>query len=428
MSDEQRMEALTALLDEIRIGENQGWIKAVTPSEGKVFFHFDDFPVPLSEHACVPFPEHLCATIDKQLLERIMNEAWTRMAQVPLFTSVLMPAPTIATMMTGIPSREPINALDRGIAELEDLYARLLAEHGGDAESFYDTPEARTIIDGALLAISKRDMQLREHNSRAAVGWDAIVSSPSVYLYYSRIIDIMSASTAFTRAGDAIHDACAKSIKRANEIMLGTISNAFIEAISRPELSVAIASAKHNVVGSRFVGVDAEAVCPLVEKACIDFTYAALAAMETWILSVCEFPKEIHSSLLCTAQPKVALDAGRLNETGMQWQEELRLVRGELYPSVWHPFTFDEEFVRADEPPRIEYPHLSRAEYKMAVFGALVRMSYEDATLNVLAAQYTSRHRDASSLEELSPVVSDPLVLYDAHSDEVIDCGALFRE
>lgn len=427
MTDE-RMEALTALLDEIRIGKNRGWIKAVTPDKGKVFFHFDNFPVPLADHPCVPFPEHACTSIDKQLLERIMHEAWARMTQVPLFASILMPAPTIATMMTGVPSREHIDAFDRGLEELEELYSRLLREHGGDAESFYDTAEARTIIDGALLATARRDMQLREYNSRASVGWDPIVATPSVYFYYSRIIDIMSATAAFTRTGDFNHEACRNLIATANIDMINGITKAFNDAVARPELAAAITHARHNVVGSRFVGIDADAICPLIEEACITFTYATLVEMEKWILTVCGFPKELHASLLCTAQPKVGFAAGKLNKDGIHWQEELRSVRSELYSSVWHHFLFDEEFTDEEERPMIDDVHLSRDEYKLAVFGALVRMSYDEATLSVLACQYAMRDRPLTTLEELSPVVSDPLVLYDAHSDEVINCSELFRE
>lgn len=425
--DDARMQALTALLDEIKIEENHGWIKAVVTEEGKVLFDFNLFCVPVCENRLMPFPEAACLTIDKEMTDRIAAHTWSRMAQMPLFTSLLMPAPTVATMMTGAPSRAHIEGTVKGLEGLERLYAYKLQEHGGDPVAFCQTDEARKIIDGALLAVAKRDMQLREYKTHVPVSWEPVVSSAAVYTYYSRLIDIITVTTAFTVEGSSTFMEQHQRIEKATTCMRENIDKAIKPLISESGLSPYLTVARNNVVGSRYLSVDVKTVSQLIERVCISYTYSVLAEMERWLLTVCEIPSELHASLMCTAQPKIGLNAGKLNEDYIRWQEDLRKLRFEVFPSVWHRYYFDEEFTDEEEV-YINDPHLSRLEYKMAVFDALVRMTYDENTLNTLAKQYTSRSYNNLPLDEMSPVVAYPLFIYDTQLPLCVDCEEVFRE
>lgn len=424
MSDNQRMEALSALLDELSIGENQGYVKAVSGNNNEVYFHFDHFPVPMQDNPLLNMFTRTWATMDKELHATLVRHAWANMARLPLFASILMPAPTVGTMLTGVPSRAHIDATEQGLAELEELYAKMLREHGGDPVAFASTDEARKIIDGAIAAAARRDMQVCEYKSYAPMAWTPIVTSAMTYVYYARVIDVLTMTVGFSHDNAEVRQLRQKRINEAEEMMRKNIEQALKDAISQSGLSPHISRARHSVVGARFLDVDTAVVCRLVERACVDFTYKVLSEMERWILTVWEIPKELHAPLLCAAQPRIGLKAGKLASDDMQWQEELREARVKAFPSIWHTFWFDEEFC-AEDPVRINDLHLSRAEYKMNVFGALVRMTYDDSTVGTLAVQYTSRVRDRLALDELSPIVNTPITLYGA---EEVDCAGAFSE
>lgn len=428
--DDKRVDALMHLLSSLSVQENSGWIDAVVINneDGKLYFHPDRFAIPLAHNQFIPMPEHACVEIDRKILERTVNEAWTKMAQMPFFAALIMPAPTVATMMTGHKSDEQIAIFNTAINQLSTLYDELLKRHEGDEESFYDTEEARKIVDAALVASSKRDMLLKAHNRYKPVGWDPITSTVSVFLYYSRIIDIFSVSVMFTPEHmGAERKAQQQRIDLATKIMYDNIDKALKRIIENPVLASAIACARNSVVGTMPLGVDYDEVCPIIEQGCVDFTYAVIAELERWILTLCGIPVELHSCLLCTAQPKVSFTAGKLNEDGMNWQEDLRDIRKRALSHIWENYTFDEEFSDEDAQ-RITVPHASRKEYQVSVFNVLVRMTYTKETHMGVLRQHALKMQDKLSLEELSPVICTPFVLYDVHGQNHINCDRAFTE
>lgn len=429
-SSMSKEDALALLLSMTGIQEGKGWLPAVIPNEhNKLFFHYDRLPVPLHNNPYFPFPEMSCKAIDKKALETIIGTAWSKMAKMPLFASILMPAPTLATMLTGIKSKADVQEFEDGIKELDELYAKTMRERGMSPDEFYECEEARNIIDVALMAKAKRDAQLRLHNIHVPIGWDFYVSSVSVYLYYSRIIDILAATSAFTpeHAGSQWH-AQQKRIDVANTIMFTAIDRALKKIIAQPELSSMITKARHSAVGTRFVGIDYSLVHDLIEQGCMEFTYKVLSEMERWILTICGIPMELHETFMCTAQPKIALDAGDLNEDGQRWQEELRDIRHQAIPSIWYHYLFEEEFTEEEKPAFIVRPHLSRQEYKNSVFDALVRMTFDDNACDTLAYQRALIVQRKVEKADMSFVHSSPVVLYDVHTGEALDCEQAFRE
>lgn len=425
-----REDALAMLLAAAGIQEGRGWLPAVIPNEqGKLFFHYDRIPLPLHNNPYFPFPEIACKEIDKKALDTIMGSAWAKMAKMPLFASVLMPVPTLATMLTGIKSNADVEEFENGIKELDELYVKSMNSRNMSPEEFYETEEARTILDVALMAKTKRDAQLRTHNLHVPIGWERYVSSVSIYLYYSRIIDILATTSAFTpeHAGSQWH-AQQRRIDAANTIMFSSIDKTLKKIIAQPELSSVITKARHNAVGSRFLGIDYDLVYDLIERGCFEFTYKVLSEMERWILTICGMPIELHDTFMCTAQPRIALDAGDLNEDGQRWQEDLRDLRQKAISSIWHRYLFDEEFTEDDRPSFIVRPHLSRPEYKKSVFDALVRMTYDDNTCDTLAVQRSLTVQRKVSMTDMSFVHAYPLVVYDAHTGEPLDCEQAFRE
>ena len=325
--DDKRVDALMQLMSSLSVKENSGWIDAVVVNneDDKLYFHPDRFAIPLGQNPYIPMPEHACVEIDRKILERTVGEAWAKMAKMPLFAALIMPVPTVATMMTGYKSKEQVSNFDIAIKQLDVLYGELLQKHGGDEASFYDTEEARKIIDAALAATSKRDILLKTYNRHVPIGWEPIASTVSVFLYYSRLIDIFSISVMFTpETLGAERKSHQQRIDLATKIMYANIDKALKNVITEPELSSAISHARHSTVGTLPLGIDYDTVCPLIEKGCIEFTYAVLAEMERWILTMCGIPSELHSCLLCTAQPKIDFSAGVLNTDGVNWQEDLR--------------------------------------------------------------------------------------------------------
>lgn len=419
MSD--RIDALTTLLNKFKIDEGHGWLKAVyqDPDDGKMYCDFSKLCIPLEDNVCIPFPEHALTNVTHELNMKIMHAAWARMSSMPLFSCFLIGAPTVATMLTGVRDTAVIDEIDAGIAELDELYGRLLREHGGDETSFYETEMARKIIDGALLATSKRDIMLREYKTHAPMGWAPLVNTAEVCVYYSRVIDILSASAVFTSEHAPNWRAQQERIKVANAAMSTNINVELNKVVNA--LNVHLTSARNNIAGSYFFGVNEEEVLPIIEKGCIDFTYGVLAEMERWILTMAQIPHELHASLMCTAQPRVGIDCGPLADKETVWQDDLRKLREEAYPSLWPPYAFREEMNGEKE----DLIHLCRLQYKMAVFGTLVRMTYDDNTLETMAYQYSLRTLDDVSLADLSPVTNVPLVIY---GEETIDCESLFRE
>lgn len=428
--DDARVDALMHLMSSLSVQENSGWIDAVVinDEDGKLYFHPERFAIPLSQNEYVPMPEHACVEMDRRILQRTVNEAWRKMAQMPLFAALIMPAPTVATMMTGFKSDENIQNLDIAINQLGALYGELMEKHEGDANSFYDTEQARGIIDAALMATSKRDVLLKTHKKHKPVGWEPITSTVSVFLYYSRLIDIFSVSVMFTPEHmSAERKTHQQRLDMATKIMYDNIDKAAKTILSDPELSSAISCARHNTAGITPLGVDYDVVCPIVEKGCIEFTYAVLAEMERWILTMVGIPSELHSCLLCTAQPKINFAAGKLNADGINWQEDLRDIRKQALGYIWEDYTFDEEFSYTNAR-QIDVPHISRVEYQASVFNTLVRMSYTDETHMDVLRQYSLRMKDPLDITEMSPVLCTPIILYDTQGNDHINCAEAFNE
>jgi hypothetical protein len=424
-----REDALAMLLSMTGIQEGRGWLAAVVPEpDGKLLFHYDRLQLPLHKNPYFPFPEHACRRFDKNALQLVLNTAWSKMAKMPFFASILMPAPTLATMLTGVKTKANIEELDNGIKSLDQFYADTMRERNMTPEEFYETADARKIIDMALMANAKRDAELRVHNMHVPISWDRYVTSVSIYLYYSRVVDILAATSAFTPQHAATQwHAQQKRIDVANNILFTSIDNKMKDILARPQLSAAISKALNSIAGSRFVGIDYDEVDPFIEQACIEFTYKVLAEMERWILTICGIPMELHEMFMCTAQPKIPLDAGELNEHGQHWQEDLRSLRQSAISSIWHRFFFDEEFNDSEEKTYIKVPHLSRAEYKRAVFNAVVRMKFGNAQCATLAEQRALTVQKKVHAVDLSVVYVDPIIIYDIHTGEPLDCEMAFR-
>lgn len=420
---------LEALMKDVTIGENQGWIPIVQEIEGKLYFCHDKTQLPFCESKYIPFPERVCAKLDEQTLTSMLSQAWKHMTMMPLFSSIVMPAPTVALMMTGIPSRRHLDKLERTIEDLNTAYGYLQSNYDGDEKAYYETNEARTIIDATLMTQFKLSAELRIHKVHTPTGWNHLISSCAAYIYYSRIIDLMTASNGFTPSHSTTEwTKMEKKINAATQVMHEEADAALADAIEKSDLSIFISRAKNHPIGFHtFRGVDYSEVRPLIEKHCVSFTYAILAAMERWILTMCDVPEQFHAKLLCTSQPRLGLRNGTLGPDGITFQESLRSLRASSLPSIWTKFTFKEEFFSDKE---IDTQHLAHQEYQDATFDALVRLSLTQHSYTVVARQFMGRYFGLPpTQEDVRPRTVLPMVLYDTiEGKNHIKCKKEFKK
>lgn len=418
---------LEKLMKDVTIGENQGWVPVVQEIEGKLFFCHDKTQLPFCESKYMPFPERVCTKLDDQTRDMMLTQAWKNMALMPLFASFVMPVPTVALMMTGIPSTRHIDELQRNIDDLHTAYNHVSSSYEGGERAFYETIESRMIIDMIQMTHFKIGSERRMHSAYKPIGWNHLVSTCSIYIYYSRIIDLLTAANGFVPPHATTQSAeIEQKIKAATHVMNEEADAALANAVEKTKLSTFISRARSNPIGFHtFKGVNYRKVRPLIEKQCVSFTYAILAAMEKWILTLCDVPEVFLSKLLCTAQPKVPIRNGTLGEDGITFQEGLRKSRATALPSIWSRFTFNEEFF--SEEPMITQ-HLGHTEYQDETFAALVRLSLTETSYTIIADQLVGRYFGTPPRQQdVTPQTKLPLVLYDARDGKHIKCKKEFK-
>lgn len=425
LKDDGRVDMIAEMLSKCRIDEQKPWpdfvhIDPLTKNSlanPRLIATLDVCPFPASSNL-IPFPFFTVDQKNAQLSEVLFNKAMGVCASIPSFVPIPILLPPFAAMLTGKPNSIMLVNMKaqqrRFVSIFKKIYNTHFSSHDKDEETFLQTKTAkklRFMHQELGMKIRSRERLVRKFRVQS---WKPIQSSVTIFLFYSKIMDIIRQSNGFTSEENVEEfERYTALIKKADEDfkILNNFQAHENQTKANPAISAAVDYLKTN---SSFFKSTEAFVSPLekkmnnavhgdegallksFEKEAIqfvrDFTIQTLANMECWIMHVCGIPSEFHAAISLKRQPfpiGANVDLQLLKEMEQQLFY-LQKIRFDAYSTIWSNTSLKPVLFLPESSP-YETTKKEREGFLLEIFETLTRTltSYEVIVFRVLRQSET---------------------------------------
>lgn len=446
LEDDENLNIVAEMLSKCQINEQKPWPDFVhasasnqnSPGIPNLIATLDICPFPASS-TLIPFPFFTVDQKNNKLEEVLFNKAVGLCASIPLFAPIPILLPPLAAMLTGNPSKilslNMKTQQERFVSIFKKLY-----EAAENKEEFLQSKQAKKI----RFMHQELGMKIRSHERflrRFQVqSWKPVQSSVTIFVFYSKIMDIIRQTNAFTpeeNAGES--ERYAELIKKADR-QTGILKCSQIEDIDFGGFKHTKEAAINFLKTNNSFLKDPQTFIPLLEKrmnASVwendgqdvmdfekeaaffvrEFTIKVLEKMEKWILIVSGIPHQFHDAISLKKQPfpiGANVDSELLKELHQQLAY-IHRIRVDAYSNFWINSSMKPVLILPEDSKIVSKKEKRR--FLLELFEAFTRTqtSYETITNHVLQ-QYEIVNRRVNPSDFTSSISRDVKLYLDSPS------------
>lgn len=287
----------------------------------KLMATLDACPFP-AYNRLMPFPYHAIGQKDTKLREILFNKSMGELASLILFSPIPIFLPPVAAMLTGKVSNISIANLKEQEKRYLDIFNTLYsaAENKDEFLCSEKAKKLRFLHQEMRMTIRNEERRL---NNLSFQSWDPIQSSVSIFVFYSKTMDVIRQRHAFVSESDTkeferystlIQTAEENLTRRFSSIMseltennpkvtaaMDHMKNHIFSLINEEKFSFdldkKVNQADHTLVTTEMHHKDPSGFNDLGYHVILNYTVEILAAMEKWLLSVCGIHPKFHNSV-----------------------------------------------------------------------------------------------------------------------------------